>query len=108
MITLSDYQDEIASLAKDASEEAREHNRDLCEVIHETVDGHQWVIYSRFAPFVLALSKSSEAGAEYGDLSEIVRKHGVDGLMSYLACAAMIQDVEQAAGDLLHDDAENA
>jgi hypothetical protein len=43
--TSAEYWAEIESLAKQVTEEAREHNRDISDVLHETIDGHSWVIY---------------------------------------------------------------
>lgn len=47
-VTYSEYWNEIASLAKQISKEAREESRDIIEVLDETIDGHQWVIYTSF------------------------------------------------------------
>jgi hypothetical protein len=43
--TEHDYWREIESLARQVTSEAREHNRDISDVLHETIDGHSWVIY---------------------------------------------------------------
>jgi hypothetical protein len=105
MFTRDDYQHEVERLARDAHEEARDHGRDLDVVIHETVDGHEWVIYTRFNASVLASSNNAEAGAEFGgDLAGILRTRGVSGLLAVLACAAMMQDVREVAADLEDED----
>jgi hypothetical protein len=105
MFSRDDYMNEIERLARDAREEARDHGRDLDEVIHECVDAHEWIIYMRHNAAVLASSDNAEAGAEFGgDLSSILRKRGVSGLLAVLACAAMMADVRDAASDLEDED----
>jgi len=104
MINLSDYRDEIEGLARDARIEAREYNREIADVIHEMVDGHSWIIYSKHHPFVLGHSENADAGSEYGDLNNVLRTRGAEGLLGFMACAAMIADVEQAALRLEDED----
>ena len=105
-ITQSTYYREIEDLARQCRTEARERGRDLSEVIQEVVDGHSWIIYNRHTLAVLQYTDHEDAAE---DALEEVRRgvrladffaRGVSGLLTYLACAAMIRDVEEAAADL--------
>lgn len=108
VLTQESYSREIENLAKECREEAREYKRDISEVIHETVDGHHWVIWAQFNLPVLQFSDNPEAAAELGGLEEVLRSRGISGLLAYLACAAMIRDVEDAAAMLEDEDEDEA
>ena len=101
MITKLQYCDEIVSIAKKALAESSATGRDVSEVIHKTVDGHSWIIYCRHNLAVLQYSDHESAAEDFGGgLEEVLRSRGVSGLLTYLACAAMIRDVEEAAFNL--------
>jgi hypothetical protein len=91
------YRNEIRDLATEAVQESREQERDVQDIIHEVVDGHQWIIYYSYNLSVLQHTDHCDAAAEIGGLEDILRSRGVQGLMSYLACAAMIEDVSAYA-----------
>lgn len=53
-ITYSEYWTKIASIAKRARErDGYEPDADQIDVLHEILDGHQWVIYTAYAFDVL-------------------------------------------------------
>lgn len=106
ILTQDAYTREIEDLAKQCIEHAREHEEELSTVIHETVDGHHWVIWSRFHAPVLQFSDNPEAAGEFGGLEEVLRSRGISGLFMLLARAAMIRDVEDAAGMLMDEEDE--
>lgn len=87
-----EYWDEIESLAQQVTKEAREYKRDVHEVLHEMIDGHGWVIYCRFPPFVLAYSPNDSAMWEEG-LEGGITSH--DEYMTRAAYCAMIADVRE-------------
>ena len=60
-ITYSEYRQEIKALARSIEEECREYGREAGDVLHETIDGHQWVIYTHHARTVLQMSDNDEA-----------------------------------------------
>jgi hypothetical protein len=99
MMTETEYRAEIRSLAEEAITEARsgdhgigERCREwLLEWVHETLDGHQFVIYTAQAQAVVAISDNDGA---------YVENYGADGLVkdgslnwSALAYAAMEADL---------------
>ena len=100
MITAEEYANEIHDLAQSCAEEAHEQGRDLYDVIHETVDGHQWVIYTRYNLYVLQHTFNPNAHEDLGDIGHVLSERGLDGLHAYLACVSMIADVSDAASDI--------
>lgn len=60
-MTASEYWEEIEALAKSIPREARERGDDPSDVLHETIDGHQFVIYTAEAREVLAHSPNDSA-----------------------------------------------
>lgn len=85
-----EYWEEIESLAQQVTKEARDDGRDIYDVLHETIDGHQWVIYYRFHTDVLGHSPNDSAmwndGLEMG-----ISSHD----MMRAAFCAMLADVRE-------------
>jgi hypothetical protein len=104
MSTLTDteYYAEIRNLAEEAYKEARsgdhgtgEQAREwLLEWLHETLDGHQFVIYTAQAQAVLAISNNDGACVENYGADGLVQDGALNwGMMAY---CAMEQDVFEA------------
>ena len=91
-MTEKEYWDEIKSLAESVTEEAKEYSRELSEVLWETIDGHEWVIYTARNFEVLAISPSDGAYIENFGPEGIVK----DGVLNtaILTYAAMEQDIQ--------------
>lgn len=70
-LTYREYWDQVEAIAKDVTREAREESRDIWDVLHEAIDGHQYVIYTYQARFVLLHSSNEdeifESGSYMGD-----------------------------------------
>jgi hypothetical protein len=47
-ISRAEYWREIAELAASVTQEAFDGETEISDVLHETIDGHEWVIYTRF------------------------------------------------------------
>lgn len=60
-ISQRDYACEIADIARECTLNALEYDRDIHDVLHETIDGHQWVIYNWAHDWVLRWSDNSTA-----------------------------------------------
>jgi hypothetical protein len=101
-LTEREYYDEICTLAAEAVKEARkgtfgtgeEAREGLQEWVHETLDGHEYVIYTAQAQSVISISNNDGA---------YVENYGSDGLVkngelnwSALAYAAMEADLLEA------------
>ncbi len=65
-ISSREYWTEIAAIAAEVTREARAYERDISDVLHETIDGHQWVIYTAYNFDVAKLSPNSDAWEEWG------------------------------------------
>ena len=62
------YNAQIQSIARDCVAECVEHEGDLDETLHETIDGHEWVIYTFKARVVAIISDNENAySEEFGD-----------------------------------------
>lgn len=73
-------------------------------LLHETIDGHQWVIYCAYNDDVLKYSDNDEAYQDcYGneDLGALVAEKGIDGVKPMMAFFAMYQDVQDQLNDAL-------
>jgi len=76
-------------------EEAEEQTYDR---LHETIDGHQWVIYYAYNEDVLEYSDNDEAYQDCYDnesLGALVAEKGIDGVKPMMAYFAMYQDVSE-------------
>jgi hypothetical protein len=104
-MTSEDYWDEIESLAREVTREAREYQRDISEVLHETLGDHQWVVYYRFNPLVLAYSDNSAYGLSEGLISTKIRDHDeYQGQAAYWAMYADVQNHDNYDADPGEDD----
>lgn len=110
----STYYDEVRRLAKDIVEDIirgaalvdipfGELADDASDQIHEAVDGHQYVIYTKYHRDVLNFSDNEEAWRELGD--ELPKDTDVD---MYRAFWAMREDVNQAMRDFVSEVEEAA
>lgn len=106
--TESQYRQEIKDLASDLYDEAlaqNDNDHDQAEdaifdyMLHELVDGHEWVIYTYSNDLVARFSDNSEAYMECFDsesIGQIVTDNGLDGMKPYIAYFAMEYDISDA------------
>ena len=104
-ITQQSYTKEITDLAYDiATELLDEHDsREEAEEaaydrIHETVDGHEWVIYTYQAGLVPDFSSNYDAYRDCycnEDIGAIVSEKGLDAVKPVIAYFAMTQDISE-------------
>lgn len=95
-ITHAEYWAEIESIAKEVTAEALENDLDTYEVLHEWIDGHQWVIYYSYNLDVLEHCSNMEAMIDnLGNESagQVLAERGLLSLHSALAFWAMYEDV---------------
>ena len=106
-ITAKDYAAEVKSTAFHLVEEVlleTETREEALELIndsrlHETIDGHQWVIYYAYNLPVLECSDNADYMEEnLGDdcIAAALKHGGIKGLHTALAFWAMYADVQQA------------
>ena len=114
-ITSSQYWNEVQSLAVSIAEDAMlqcDNNRDEAEelindsLLHETIDGHQWVIYYAYNLDVYQHSNNSDYyidnfGAD--DAAIVLKERGLHGLHQDLAFYALFADVQEKIKDALDE-----
>lgn len=100
-----DYQEywtEVRDMAQQITAEAREHQRDIGDVLAETVDGHEFVIYTAKNFGVLTHCSNHDAYTEEHGVDDVCK----DGEVNWaaLAYAAFSEDIRAHS----EFDAENA
>ena len=111
-ISSQDYFIEINELAKSVFEDVmQEHEQDMHSAedhfydrLHETIDGHEWVIYSHYNLQVLQNASNPEAmidelGAESAGHS--LEEGGLSTLHMHLAFWALKEDVNSELQELI-------
>jgi len=104
-ITHHQYHAEVRSIAQDLLTEVRDDNpgelADSCivrealeERLWETIDGHQWVIYTYKAQQIIALSSNDSYSAENFGAESIVTEDG-DIKWEAIAFGALYADVSE-------------
>ena len=113
IITRSQYWNEVQSVAVSIAEDAMrqcDNNRDDAEelitdsLLHETIDGHQWIIYNAYNLDVYQYSNNSDYYIDnFGgdDASYVLKEKGLDGLHQALAFWAFYADVQDKTKDAL-------
>lgn len=99
MFSTEDYYREVANLADTLIQEARDEGLDreaFDERLHETIDGHEYVIYTQKAQNVLVHSSNDGAGPEELGADAFVK----DGSLRWesLAYFALRRDVKECLG----------
>lgn len=112
-LTKREYYEEINSIAEALAKEAmrmrgnaREEAEELINdsLLHETIDGHQWVLYNAYNLEVLGASNNENALTDVcGDeaAAAILVNEGIQGLHQALAFWAMLTDVQELIAEAL-------
>jgi len=110
--TSIEYHREISELADNLYSEALEQNdndHDMAveaihdQLLHELVDGHQWVIYTYSNELVERFSDNAEAFKDVYDnesIGALVADQGLEALRPIIAYFAMYQDISDRLNDL--------
>jgi len=91
-ISTREYQLEVKRIAREVSENSIDENRDVMDVLHERIDGHQWVIYTYYNMYVLVNTKNLDAITDNGH--EVTHDDRVD--YAAIAYHALMADVQEA------------
>lgn len=117
-ITSSQYWKEIQDLAVSIAEDAMsqcDDNREEAEelindsLLHEAIDGHNWVIYYAYNLEVYQYSDNADYYIDnFGtdDAAHVLRNKGLTGLHQAIAFWALYADVQERIGEAL-DSVEN-
>jgi hypothetical protein len=92
-----EYYAEIRALAQEARQRSYEDGQDIQEVVHELVDGHQWVIYTHYGLQVLQYSRHENA---YFDTFGPLTADTFCSVMAKLTYAAMEADVQETLSEI--------
>ena len=111
--TSSQYWNEVQSLAVSIAEDAMsycDNNRKDAEeliidsLLHETIDGHQWIIYYAYNLDVYQYSDNSDYYIDnFGgdDAAYVLKEKGLDGLHQVLAYWSLYADVQDKISEAL-------
>lgn len=106
-ITSLKYQAEVRNIATSLVEEAMSQTDNDSEeamelindsMLHETIDGHEWIIYTFYNLQVIQRSENPDAMVDmYGSdgLGDIIKEKGLSGLHATMAFCALEQDVQE-------------
>ena len=112
-ITSSQYWNEVQDLAVSIAEDAmsycdnsREEAEELINesLLHETIDGHQWIIYYAYNLDIYQYSDNSDYYIDnFGgdDAAYVLKEKGLDGLHQALAFWALYADVQDKISEAL-------
>ena len=111
--TSSQYWNEVQSIAVSIAEDAMSYcgnNREEAEelindsLLHETIDGHQWIIYYAYNLDVYQYSDNSDYYIDnFGgdDAAYVLKEKGLDGLHQALAYWSLYADVQDKISEAL-------
>ncbi|UNY40382.1 hypothetical protein KLEP7_gp80 [Pseudaeromonas phage vB_PpeM_ KLEP7] len=114
-ITSSQYWNEVQSLAGSIAEDAMSqcaNNRGDAEelindsLLHEMIDGHQWIIYCAYNLDVYQHSENSDYYIDnFGgdEAAYVLKEKGLDGLHQALAFWSLYADVQDKISDALDE-----
>ena len=83
-----EYYEEVSSLAKEIVKDAKERDDDVSDVMHEWVDGHEWIIYTYKAKFVCLASRHEDA-----DLDQIGERESVESQAYFAMCQDIYDNI---------------
>ena len=94
-----EYWDAVNHIAEECINEVFEFGTDLYDAVHQSLDGHQFIIYYAHHDAVIKHSANSDCW-EYWlsreDIAQLVVDQGIDGARSDQAFFAMFEDVNDA------------
>ena len=106
---ITEYYIEIAKLAEEVIEEAKQQATNAEEIeeiarelLFEFVEAHKYVIYSRYHKPILEISENADFMIDYiGGEEEALKKGGLTGLHAALAFWAIYADAEEKVSESL-------
>tara|TARA_R110002020_G_scaffold46851_3_gene133456 strand:- start:4968 stop:5258 length:291 start_codon:yes stop_codon:yes gene_type:complete len=87
-ITQHQYHEEVQAIAEDCTAQPEDERH---EWLHQTIDGHEWIIYTWKAKHVMLWTDNEDAAAEVGCAFSSEMNHGE--YTTRAAFYAMFQDV---------------
>ena len=109
--TETEYFESVRNIAREAIRAAQREGVDEQDVIHEAVDGSQWVIFHGRARFVCLISENEDAVIDQMGSEAFAAVASVQECFTRAAYWAMLQDVQDVLDDVreeLHAEDERA
>ena len=102
-ITYFEYWKEVRELAKSiVNKEDYNEFADIYDILHESVDSHNWVIYTHKCFQIMEHTKNENALLD--DIcSEVDSTHGWSSIVTQFAFWAFYQDISDAMSEILID-----
>lgn len=97
-MTQREYYEQIRAIAEEIRKEAEGDNEREHDLVHEAVDGHQWIIYTSYNLDVLKHSRNESA--YFADFGALEGCNSFSEVTVKLAYAAMSRDVFEALAEL--------
>lgn len=97
-ITAAEYFTECQAIARELVQECEGDEEQIQNRLHETIDGHQWIIYTYYNLQVLAHSKNENA---YFDAFGKLETEDFSSTMARLAFCALEADVHEEIPEAL-------
>ena len=100
------YNEGVKSLASDIIEECISYGSDLNDIIHESVDGDSWIIYTFYYDQIMRFSANDDAYLDVynpEDLGNLIIDKGLDGVNQARAFFALESDVRHAIYNMKDD-----
>ncbi len=91
-ISYAEYWKEVRAMAKGVKRQAKERDEDEYDVLHEMVDGHEWIIYTWAYPWVLIQSANEDALFDEMGPTEATDYAQIMGQMAFMAFRADIAE----------------
>jgi len=98
-LTYSEYYKGVNALADIIIEECVSYDSYLPDVLHQTIDGEQWIIYNHYHDAIISHTSNDEAYLDnysLEDLGRVVAENGLDHARMIQAFHALEQDVREA------------
>lgn len=97
-ITLQQYANECSDIARELVDECNADEEQMQDRLHETIDGHQWIIYTFHNMQVLQHSKNEDA--YFDDFGTLTAESFSDAMVK-MAFAAFMRDVQEEIPEAL-------
>ena len=96
-----EYMEEVERIAREALEAEREDGHSAYDYAWEEVEWHRWIIYTANAEIIPSLASSDGSSTlDNMDLNAIYRDSGLGGLLSAIAFACMLDDVQERIAEM--------
>ena len=87
------YWSGVRSTAKEVEKQAKEYGEEPSDVLHQHIDGDQWIIYNAYHPWIISYTRNEDA--VFDTVGE-VSGNSASEVLTQIAFYAYYQDVSDA------------